>query len=145
MKTNAMFRVVELRPDGGPVLVVRQSTLEGAELFKRLIQRSAPFSEFRIEYGPNCELGLVEGRTADRRIVLTERSHRTLSAIQEIQPDYDVVVDSGDGKQVTIESGLSREMADAAKAQAMELFQGVRIVDRTPGHSAVADATSESK
>jgi hypothetical protein len=56
MKPKAMFRVVEVRPDGGPVLIVRQSTLDGAELVKRLIQRESPFSELRIEYGPNSEM-----------------------------------------------------------------------------------------
>jgi hypothetical protein len=56
MKSKAMFRVVEVRPDGGPVLIVRQSTLDGAALVKRLIQRASPFSELRIEYGPNSKM-----------------------------------------------------------------------------------------
>jgi hypothetical protein len=56
-KAKAMFRVVEVRPDGAPVLIVRQSTLDGAALVKRLIQRDSPFSELRIEYGPSSEMG----------------------------------------------------------------------------------------
>jgi hypothetical protein len=53
MKSKAMFSVVGVRPDGGPVLIIRQSTLHGAELVKRLVQNASPFSEFRIEYGPD--------------------------------------------------------------------------------------------
>jgi hypothetical protein len=62
MKTQAMFRVVGVRPDGGPVLILRQSTLRGAELVKRLVQNASPYSELRIEYGPNSEM--ADGQTS---------------------------------------------------------------------------------
>ncbi len=51
-----MFRVVGVRPDGGPVLILRQSTLRGAELVKRLVQNASSFSELRIEYGPTSDM-----------------------------------------------------------------------------------------
>jgi hypothetical protein len=62
MKTQAMFRVVGVRPDGGPVLILRQSTLRGAELVRRLVQNASPYSELRIEYGPTGEM--ADGQTS---------------------------------------------------------------------------------
>jgi hypothetical protein len=65
MKTQAMFRVVGVRPGGGPVLILRQSTLRGAELVKRLIQNVSPYSELRIEYGQNSEPANGESNAVD--------------------------------------------------------------------------------
>jgi hypothetical protein len=65
MKTQAMFRVDGVRPDGGPVLILRQSTLRGAELVKRLVQNVAPYAELRIEYGPNSEMADGEKSAVD--------------------------------------------------------------------------------
>jgi hypothetical protein len=62
MKTQSMFRVVGVCPDGGPVLILRQSTLRGAELVKRLIQNASPYSELRIEYGQASEI--ADGHTS---------------------------------------------------------------------------------
>ena len=75
-------------------------------------------------------LGLVEVQSADRRVVLTERGRQAFAAIQAAAPLYDVVVDLGDGKYATLESGLSIEMARAALAKAAELFQNVQIIKR---------------
>jgi hypothetical protein len=56
MKPKTMFRVVQVSPDGGPELIVKQSTLQGAALVMRLIQRSSPLMDLRIEWGPDNEL-----------------------------------------------------------------------------------------
>jgi hypothetical protein len=52
MKAKPMFRVVGVRPDSEPFLILQQSTRHGAELVLRLIQNASPFSEVRIEGGP---------------------------------------------------------------------------------------------
>jgi hypothetical protein len=43
---------------------------------------------------------------------------------------FDLIVARGDGTDETIEIGLSRGQAEAAKVAAAALFQGVRIVER---------------
>jgi hypothetical protein len=68
MKTKAMFSVIGVHPDGGPVLVVKQSTLHGAELVRRLIQNASPFSEVHIEYGLDSEM------SSGQSIVVNESS-----------------------------------------------------------------------
>jgi hypothetical protein len=55
MKAKPMFRVVGVRPEREPVLILQQSTRHGAELVLRLIQYASPFSELRIEGGPDSE------------------------------------------------------------------------------------------
>jgi hypothetical protein len=55
MKAKPMFRVVGASPDSEPVLILQQSTRQGAELVLRLIQYASPFSELRIEGGPDSQ------------------------------------------------------------------------------------------
>jgi hypothetical protein len=50
-----MFRVVGVRPDNEPVLILEQTTRQGAEMVLRLIQYASPFPELRIEGGPESE------------------------------------------------------------------------------------------
>ena len=55
MKAKPMFRVVGVRPASEPVLILQQSTRHGAERVLRLIQYASPFSQLRIEGGPDSE------------------------------------------------------------------------------------------
>ncbi len=55
MKARPMFRVVGVRSDNEPVLILEQTTRRGAEMVLRLIQYASPFSEIRIEGGPESE------------------------------------------------------------------------------------------
>jgi hypothetical protein len=50
-----MFRVVGVRPDNEPVLILEQTTRHGAEMVLRLIRCASPFPELRIEGGPESE------------------------------------------------------------------------------------------
>jgi len=47
------------------------------------------------------------------------------------QPIYDVVVDRVDGGRATMERGLSKEEAEAAKNEISKLFQGARVVEHS--------------
>ena len=49
-----MFCLVGVRPDGERVLIVKQSTRQGAELLKRLMLHASHFSQLRIEDGREC-------------------------------------------------------------------------------------------
>jgi len=48
-----MFHVVGMRRDGEPILLVKQSTRQGAEFLKRLMLHASHFSQLRIERGPD--------------------------------------------------------------------------------------------
>jgi hypothetical protein len=59
---HPIYRVVGVRTDGEPVVIVEQSTRQGAETALRLIKYASPFRELRIEGGPDHHLGHINGR-----------------------------------------------------------------------------------
>ncbi len=53
MKPPEKFRLVGVMADGKRVIILEPATREAAELVRRLIQHSSPYTELLIEGGPN--------------------------------------------------------------------------------------------